>query len=301
MRTLRALTPILLGVALASSVPPSVGYAQAQTPPRPGVGPSAASPDIKAPRPIDAYESVFLEELTWMEVRDAMKAGKDTVIIATGGIEQNGPYLALGKHNYVLRATTEAIARTLANALVAPVVAFVPEGTIDPPGGHMKYPGTISLQDSTFKALLADIASSLKMHGFQHVILLGDSGGNQTGMKAVAQELTAKWAGGKTTIHFIPEYYDYAGATRFAESLGIKQTDEGLHDDFVISSIMMTVDPTTVRMKQRIAKNKFSINGVSLAPADKTIAIGRKIVDYRADVTVAAIRKALAATGTGQP
>jgi creatinine amidohydrolase len=182
----------------------------------------ALTPDPNMPRPIDAYDSVFIEELTWLEVRDAMRAGKTTVIIATGGVEQCGPYLATGKHNYVLRATTEAIARKLGNALVAPIVAFVPEGDIDPPTQHMKYPGTISLREETFKQLLGDIAASLKIHGFEHIILIGDSGGNQKGMKEVAAELSARWTGGKTTILFIPEYYDYPGATKYMESLGVK-------------------------------------------------------------------------------
>src|SRR5260221_2943821 len=101
--------------------------------------PDPVNPDPKSVRPIDAVDSVFIEELTWMEVRDALKAGKTTVIIPTGGVEQNGPYLATGKHNYVLRATTEAIARKLGNALVAPIVPFVPEADIDPPTGHMQY------------------------------------------------------------------------------------------------------------------------------------------------------------------
>src|SRR5262245_44011289 len=116
--------------------------------------PSAINPDPKTPRPIEALNSVWIEELTWMEVRDAMKAGKTTVIVPTGGVEQNGPYLATGKHNYVLKATCEAIARKLDNALVAPIVAFVPEGDIDPPTSHMKYPGTISLTEDTYERLL---------------------------------------------------------------------------------------------------------------------------------------------------
>src|SRR5262245_2700977 len=94
------------------------------------------TPDPNMASPIDTYDSVFIEELPWLEVRDAMRVGKTTVIIPTGGVEQNGPYLATGKHNYVLRATTEAIARKLGNALVAPIVAFVPEGDIDPPTSH---------------------------------------------------------------------------------------------------------------------------------------------------------------------
>lgn len=257
--------------------------------------PTATSPDPEMARPIDAVDRVFLEELTWLEVRDALRSGNTTVIVPTGGIEMNGPYLALGKHNYVNRATCAAIARKLGNALCAPNVPFVPEGTIEPPSDHMRYPGTISVSEGTFTALLTDIASSLKAHGFEHIVLIGDSGGNQAGMKTVAAELGAKWSGGKTSIHFIPEYYDYPGASAFAErTLGWKQVDEGHHDNPIISSIMMTVDPSTVRIQQRIAKNKASINGISLAPVAKAVAAGKRIVDYRADVTVAAIRKALA-------
>lgn len=260
----------------------------------PATAPTATSPDPEMPRPIDAADSVFLEELTWLEVRDALRSGKTTVIVPTGGIEMNGPYLALGKHNYVNRATCSAIARKLGNALCAPNVAFVPEGNIDPPSAHMRYPGTISVSEATFRALLTDIASSLKAHGFEHIVLIGDSGGNQPGMKAVAADLTAKWAGGKTQIHFIPAYYDYPGAFAFAErTLGWKQVDEGHHDDPVISSIMMTVDPSTVRIHQRIASKKASINGIPLAPIDKAVAAGKRIVEYRADVTIAAIKKAL--------
>jgi hypothetical protein len=95
--------------------------------------------------------TVWLEEMTWMDVRDAMKAGKTTAIIATGGFEPNGPWLALGKHNYVLKANCESIARALGNALCAPVIAYVPEGRIDPPSGHMTTRGTISLREETFR------------------------------------------------------------------------------------------------------------------------------------------------------
>jgi creatinine amidohydrolase len=269
--------------------------AAAQTPQAAPVSasPSPTSPDPNMPRPIDAYDSVFIEELTWLEVRDAIKAGKDTVIVATGGMEMNGPYLATGKHNYVLRATTEAIARKLGNALVAPIIAFVPEGNIDPPSSHMRYPGTISLQQDTYKRLLTDVAASLRANGFKHIVFIGDSGGNQEGMKEVAAELSSKWTGGGARIHFIPEYYDYPGLQKWLATQGFPQVDEGHHDDFGISSIMMTVDPNTVRMRQRMAKGKFSINGVNMAPAEKTIAIGKKGVEYRAAATVAAIKKAI--------
>src|SRR4051794_14775790 len=144
--------------------------------------PDPIRPDPNTPRPIDAVDTVFIEDMTWMEVRDALKAGKTTVLVATGGVEQNGPYLVTGKHNVVLRATTEAIARKLGNTLVAPTVPFVPEGDIDPPTEHMKYPGTISLTEETYERLLTDICASLRTHGFHEIVLIGDSGGNQKGM-----------------------------------------------------------------------------------------------------------------------
>jgi creatinine amidohydrolase len=256
--------------------------------------PSPTSPDPNTPRPIEALDTLFIEEMTWMEVRDALKGGKDTVLIPTGGVEQNGPYLATGKHDVVLRATTEAIARKLGNALVAPIVPFVPEGDIDPPTSHMKYPGTISLSEDTYAKLLTDICASFRTHGFAHIVMIGDSGGNQKGMKEVAARLNEKWKGGKTRVYFIPEYYDYPGVTKWLEEQGVKQAPEGLHDDFAITAIMMTVDPTTVRMKQRVAADKFRINGVELAPAAKTIEWGKKIVDFRAEATVKAISKAVA-------
>jgi len=255
--------------------------------------PDPVAPDPESPRPMAAVDRVFIEDLTWMEVRDAMRAGKDTVIVPTGGVEQNGPYLVTGKHNVVLRGTGEAIARKLGNALVAPIVPFVPEGDTDPPTLHMKYPGTISVREETFQELLIDICASLKQHGFKKIVLIGDSGGNQTGMKAVAEKLAAQWPADKCRVVFISEYYDLAPVKKFVEGEGIKETPEGLHDDFAMEATMLAIDPESIRMKQRIAAGNFRINGVDLAPAEKTIAIGKKIIDFRAETTVKLIRKAL--------
>ena len=254
--------------------------------------PDPMLPDPAGARPIAARETLFLEEMTWMEVRDALKAGKDTVLLAAGGIEQNGPYVITGKHNVVLRATTQAIAAKLGNALIAPIVPFVPEGDVDPPTDHMKYPGTIGVTEETYRRLLADLCASLRVHGFRHIILIGDHGPDQDGLEEVAADLTKKWAGGKTSVHYIPEYYDDEVVGPWLEKQGLKQVDEGLHDDFIMEAQLMTVDPTAVRMQERIAAGKFRINGIDLAPPEKTIEWGRKIVSYRADLAVAAIKKA---------
>lgn len=276
----------LVAVGLASALGTAIGFQAAK------FGPT--NPDPNGARPIDSADTVFIEDMTWMEVRDAMKSGKDTVLVATGGIEQNGPYLAANKHQVVLRGTTDAIARKLGNTLVAPIIGFVPEGDIDPPTVHMKYPSTVSLTEDTYRRLLTDVCSCYRTHGFKHVVLIGDSGGNQDGMKAVAAELNAKWKDGKTKFHFIPEYYNYGNLKTWLEERGVKQTDEGLHDDFAMEAMMLSIDPVSIRMKQRVAAGKFKINGVDLAPVEKTIELGKKLIDYRAEVAVKLIRQAVA-------
>jgi creatinine amidohydrolase len=260
-----------------------------------------------APRPIEAGESLWAEELTWMEIRDLMKAGKaTTIIIGTGGVEQNGPYVAGGKHNFVLQTVLPYIARAIPNSLIAPIVKFVPEGRIEPtPSGHMSYPGTISLEQSTFIALLTDICRSYKAHGFTDIILIGDSGGNQNGMKTVADTLNAKWVAGgeKARVHYLTEYYNEdRWSYDFLKTLGITQIDStpgrerdartdtrnGMHDDVYYESQIAVVDPKLIRADQRAKAGQLSIHGVSLAPMSKTIEMGKKLAEYRAGITAKA-------------
>ena len=232
-------------------------------------------------RPIEALNSVWIEELTWLEIRDAMAAGKTTVIIPTGGIEQNGPYVAMGKHNYVLQGACEGIARRLGNALCAPIIKLVPEGGIEEPTGHMRYSGTISLREETFQAVLDDVASSLRVHGFENIVFIGDSGGNQSGMEVVANRLNERW--GTTAAHFIGEFYDNAGVTAYMnEELGVTEgQSDGFHDTYWLTAMQMSVNPESVRYDQRVWAGKASINGVSIAPKEKTMEIGRRLLEYR--------------------
>jgi len=249
-----------------------------------------------APNPLPKADTVWLEEMTWMDVRDAMKAGKTTVIISTGGMEPNGPWLALGKHNYVLRANCDAIARKLGDALCAPIVPFVPEGRHEPPSGHMTTPGTISLTEETYAALLGDIVTSYKVGGFKNIIMIGDSGGNGRGMTAVATKFTELWKGVPFVAH-VPEHYTYSVVSKEMASRGLikEGTSDGLHDDPIISLNMFMADPKSIRFDERVKAGKASINGVSIADRKKNLEMGRAIVDFRANYTAEAIKKAIAA------
>jgi hypothetical protein len=242
---------------------------------------------------------VWIEEMTWMDVRDALNAGKTTAIISTGGMEPNGPWLVTGKHNYVLRTNCDVIARKLGNALCAPIVKLVPEGRIDPPSGHMRSPGTISLREETYQAMLTDIAHSLKQHGFKNIIFIGDSGGNQDGQKAVADKLTAQFAGA-ALVATIPEYYTAPpGTPNVLRQLGVTKDgmpDDGLHDSPGITLNMMLTDTQSVRWQERVKAGQASINGVSIADKAKALEWARAIVDARATRTAELIQK-LIATG----
>ena len=252
---------------------------------------------LAAPNPLEASDSLWIEELTYMEVRDLIAEGYSTAIIATGGIEANGPYLATGKHNIILRALCPAIARELGNALCAPVVGFVPEGTLDPPSGAMRFPGSFTVRDETYHALLVDIAESLRVHGFRDIVLIGDNGGNQRGMRAVAEELNERWAGTGVSAHFVIEFYTpgWEETEKYTEEvLGVAETaSDGYHDDIWVTAMMMVTDPTSVRYHERVEADLASINGVAIAPMEDTIELGRKMVAFRAEYTAEAVRTAI--------
>jgi creatinine amidohydrolase/Fe(II)-dependent formamide hydrolase-like protein len=288
MRTFCSAVFILLG-----AIAPALAQPPAGQPPRPtaSVNTQPRVDVLGMARPIEMHDSVWIEDLTMMEVRDLIKAGKTTALILTGGIEENGPYLTTGKHNNVLRVTGDSIARALGNALVAPIVTLEPGNP-----ERVRTPGTVLLSAETYKAVLTDMATSLKTQGFKNIVMCGDSGGNLRPMQEVADTLTAKWNGDATgaRVFHIAEYYNYADVEKFEQDvLGVHEKMEGLHDDYYISSIIMVHDVNGVRLPERIKAGKATINGVSLAPAEKAIENGRKIVAFRTDVTVKAIKKAI--------
>ena len=250
------------------------------------------------PRPIPARDSVWIEELTYLEVRDAIRAGKTTALIMAGSTEQNGPYMAGGKHQYAIKLVGEAVARKLGNALIAPIIPFEAG---NPDNKYLQW-GSIYFTAETFQAVVRDIATSLKSQGFTNIVLLGDSGGNTAGLRSVAQELSAKWAGQTTKIYHVPEYYNWTstgGVRDFViNTLSVpEKQSEGVHDEYGLSAVMMAFDPNIIRFDDRVKAKKATINSISLEPKAKTIENGRKIVEFRATVAVEAIKKAIGGGG----
>ncbi len=248
----------------------------------PATGPGGTPPD-----------TVFLEELTWAEARDLVKGGWTTVIIGTAGTEQKGPHMVDGEHKFVMTYTADKIARGIGKTLVAPVVTYVPEGSWDPPTGHMGKPGTITLPEDRFVELLVNAGRSLKAGGFTTVLFLGESGGNRTGMRTAAEKLNASWAGSARAM-WVDDYYTKAHADQevwAAKFLGVPPAEVGNHANILDTSELLFVAPQHIRT-DRLVGNDYENNGVSGVNQSKASPqVGRELLQIKIDLALAQMKR----------
>lgn len=246
-----------------------------------------------------APQTVQLQNLTWTELRDQVQAGKTTVIIPVGGTEQSGPYIAVGKHNVRAEYLADRIAQKLGNALVAPVVAYVPEGSYAPPASHMRFPGTITIPDDVFEKLLESAANSFAVHGFRNIVFLGDHGGYQKDLKQVVAHLNKTWAGTNARAILPAAYYDTSseGYAQLLRQRGIRDDEIGTHAGLADTSLQLAVAPQMVRQGSlRNASKPSAADGVYGGdPRRSTAELGQMGVDAIVSRTVDAIRQATAA------
>jgi creatinine amidohydrolase len=254
-------------------------------------------PLLAVPAFAQAPESVFLDQLTTTELSRALAAGKTTIIVPIGGTEQNGPHMTLGKHNVRVNALAARVARGLGNALVAPVVAYVPEGEVDPPTGHMRFPGTITVPGDVFDKLLESAARGFKAHGFRDIVFLGDHGGYQRNLGQVADRLNRRWAGSPARAHAIPEYYR-AAQDGFAAQLrkqGYTDAEIGTHAGLADTSLMLAIEPGQVRGDRLHAQPPpGEAQGVHGDPTRATAQLGEPAAAAIVAQTVSAIERAVA-------
>jgi creatinine amidohydrolase len=243
-----------------------------------------------------APAAVHLEELTWTELRDRVKAGATTVIVPIGGTEQNGPAMVLGKHNVRAKVLAGRIAAGLGQALVAPVLAYVPEGAIDPPAAHMRFAGTISIPEATFESTLEHAARSFRQHGFRDVVLLGDHGGYRRNMKRVADKLNREWAATPARVHALDAYYDAAAADYPAalKSQGFSEQEIGTHAGLADTSLAMAIDERLVRAERLRAARPGPSDGVHGDPSRASAQLGQPGAELIVARSIAAIRRAVA-------
>lgn len=228
-------------------------------------------------------QKVHLEQLTWTETQSLVKKGFRSIIVPTGGTEQNGPHMVLGKHNYIVRYTSEQIARTIGQTLVAPVITHVPEGKTSPPTEHMKFAGTISVSVEVFSQLLEETARSLKVHGFQTIYFVGDSYWNQEPQQKVAEKLNKEWAKENVRVYHLGDYYKRNGQIEWLQSKGETDGNIGGHAGIRDTSELMIVYPEGLRPDQfeRHGGSEYSVSGVHGDPRRASKQRGRKLLQMK--------------------
>jgi creatinine amidohydrolase len=280
--------PFAASVSIAVAL--SLSVLAAQRPANaPATGPSGKPPD-----------TVFIEELTWAEVRDLVKADTTTAIIGTAGTEQKGPHMVDGEHKFVMEYAADKIARGLGKTLVAPVVTYVPEGSWDPPSGHMTKPGTITLPEDRFVDLLVNAGRSLESGGFTEILFLGESGGNRTGMRIAVGRLNELWKGA-AIARWIDDYYTkgHADQNRYVtQKLGIPEDQIGGHANILDTSEMLFVNPKHVRKNKLAPGGGYQNSGVSGDPTKASPELGKVFVQIKIDNALAQIKALRASNQT---
>ncbi len=250
------------------------------------------------PRTIDGINTVWLEELTQPEFRDMIKDGYTTVLIMTGGVENNDGNLQMNKHNINNKLLGEMIARKMGKTLVAPLVTLEPGNA-----GPTIQPGRAGpmLSQATYAALLYDMGNYLRSMGFTEIYYLGDSGGNARGMQTAADSLTKVYADSPDKVSFthVPEYYNHTSVVqpylqndlKIPEGIkiGASTGTSGLHEELGIDATMALADPQSIRFAQRVKAGQAEINGIKFESLQWLQELGRKVADLRVTTTITAI------------
>jgi len=262
-----------------------------------GPGPTRPSPDAAYQLPAGGPPpALHLEDLTWPEVHELVATGYDTVIVPTGGTEQNGPHLVLGKHNRIVRHTAESTARQVGRTLVAPVMAYVPQGSAQPPTGHMRFAGTLSIPEDTFEAVLEHTVRSLHAHGFRLICLMGDSGGNMAAQDRVARRLSRELRGAGTVVVNLDKYYRANGQVEWLLRDGETKMSIGTHAGIRDTSELLFLDPTGVRLDRLPSHDLEEADGASGNASAGTSERGRALLGLKIDAAtrqLTAAREAL--------
>jgi creatinine amidohydrolase len=272
----RQLSPAKLAISVVAGVAIAVAVAE-----RP----------LTAPLP----STVRIADMTWVEVRSAIEAGYTRVIVPSGGIEQNGPHMILGKHDHIVASTAERVARELGHTLVTPVVSYVPEGNYAPPTGHMRFPGTIGVTEDVFAGVLDGIARSLKAGGFKTICFIADHGASMKPQSDVAARLAREWASDGISVISVDDYYSAAGdaQNKYLEAQGETPTTIGQHAGITDTSELMAVYPAGVDLT-RLPKLPLRVEptGIDGDPRRASAERGQALLNLKIAAAVQQIRQA---------
>ncbi|HET7049329.1 MAG TPA: creatininase family protein [Solirubrobacteraceae bacterium] len=188
--------------------------------------------------------AIELDRMAWPEVRAELDAGRDTVVIAFGATEQHGPHLPLATDALI----GDHLARLIADRLDAFVAPTVRIGCSE---HHLEFPGTLSVSESTFHAVVADIVRSVARGGFRRIVLLPTHGGNFGPLAAALAKLgpiEGVEIRAVTDLHAL-----FAIAEVGVQEHGVPLGEGGVHAGEWETSMMISIHPELVRLDKRQA------------------------------------------------
>lgn len=236
--------------------------------------------------------TLFIKDMTWPEIISAIHKGYQSIIIPTGGIEQNGHHMITAKHDYIILFTSHAIASQLGDTLIAPVVSFVPEGSFEPKTGNMQFPGTVGISEHAFFLLLEGITRSLRNTGFKNIYFVGDHGGSISIQDDVALKLTKEWEKENVRVFNIANYYK-AGELQinYLLSRGYQLSEIGDHAGMLDTSELMSIRPDGVNLSV-LSNNPFpqNLRGDSGSPKLASAELGNILIDIKVQSAVRQIK-----------
>ncbi len=244
-----------------------------------------------------AQRSVYIEDLTWPEVQEAIQSGKTNAIIYTGSTEQNGPHMAIGKHNFIARWAAGAIAIKLGDALVYPTLPFAPTGDAVKRTAHMRFPGSVTLTPQTYRSVVHDVALSAADAGFRNIFIMGDHGDGQDVLGAVARDLDSEWRPKGVRVFYVPDPYfkEKQQARAYAAAHGLPTRD--IHAGADDTSELMALDAQHRWIRaDKLAPStgaQTARTGVDGDPSKASAQLGDIFLQYKVDDAVAQIRELL--------
>jgi len=253
-------------------------------------------------------ERVLMEEMTWPEVKAALEAGTNTVILQTASVEQHGPHLPLLTDTLIGGHVAQMIARKLGNTLVAPVVR---------PGlsvHHMKFPGSFTTTPETFRTVIEEACTSLATHGFKNLIIMSSHGGNFTFVDGIGPYLQDSLTRKGYDVRVIPHVnllrYSRIQQNFLGEKFDVPLEEAGFHADVIETACMLVIRPDLVRMGKAepgfIGDNKplldkifvegiqsVTANGIVGDPRRATREMGEALLEHLTDVLSGELRERL--------
>ncbi|HXZ80733.1 MAG TPA: creatininase family protein [Terriglobales bacterium] len=239
---------------------------------------------------------VLMEEMTTTEVRDAIAAGRTTVLIFNASTEASGPHLALGKHVFRARYLGERIARELGNALLAPIIPFAPISD------EARFPGSIHLPPATLSDVNQAVADSMMKAGFKYIILMGDHDGNQAPLRQLAAKLDGRYRGQGVRVFFSGDAYEKSNR-QIDAYLSQHAFPPSRHGGVADTSLLWAVNAAYVRSDKIIVGSPLPPAGSPLAlgsvgvegdPRPSSPELGKMFLDWKVNNAVAEIRNLIA-------